>query len=102
MSLLTKPGYSAFTEAACHGWVLYAARRDWPEEPYLVAWLKRFGQCLEIPPDSCGRWLYCSSLSAAGSARPSGHRALGSGRRRMSWLLARWVDTSSVEEQVEP
>lgn len=49
--LLTKPGYGAFTEAVCNGVsVLYVARRDWPEEPYLVAWLQQFGQCQEIQP----------------------------------------------------
>lgn len=38
--VLTKPGYGTFAEAACHGVaVLYAERGDWPEEPYLAAWL---------------------------------------------------------------
>jgi hypothetical protein len=38
--LVTKPGYGAFTEAACHGLpVLYVPRGDWAEEPHLVDWL---------------------------------------------------------------
>ena len=39
-ALVTKPGYGAFAEAACHGIpVLYVPRGDWPEEPYLIDWL---------------------------------------------------------------
>lgn len=48
-AVLTKPGYGTFAEAACGGVpVLYAARRDWPEEPHLAAWLRRHGACLEV------------------------------------------------------
>ena len=39
-AVITKPGYGTFAEAACNGVpVLYVPRRDWPEEPPLVAWL---------------------------------------------------------------
>lgn len=48
-AVLTKPGYGTFTEAACAGVpVLYVARHDWPEEPYLVQWLSRHGVCAEV------------------------------------------------------
>ncbi len=48
-AVLTKPGYGTFTEAAYAGIpVLYVSRRDWPEEPHLVAWLRRYGACLEV------------------------------------------------------
>jgi hypothetical protein len=47
-AVLTKPGYGTFVEAACAGVpVLYVARKDWPEEPYLVDWLERHGACAE-------------------------------------------------------
>jgi hypothetical protein len=47
--LITKPGYGAFVEAACHGIpVLYIRREDWPETPYLTDWLHRHGVALEI------------------------------------------------------
>ncbi|MDE3022737.1 MAG: hypothetical protein KGI54_12915 [Pseudomonadota bacterium] len=47
--LLTKPGYGNFVGAACHGvGVLYVRRLDWPEEPYLVSWLKEHARCCEI------------------------------------------------------
>lgn len=48
-ALITKPGYGAFTEAACNGIpVLYVDRPDWPEAAYLNAWLREHGRCVEI------------------------------------------------------
>lgn len=48
-AVITKPGYGIFTEAACAGVpVLYVTRRDWPEESYLVKWLKNNNTCLEV------------------------------------------------------
>jgi hypothetical protein len=48
-ALLTKPGYGSFAEAACNGVpVLYLDRKDWPEAPYLVEWLKRQGRAVEV------------------------------------------------------
>lgn len=50
--VLTKPGYGTFAEAACLGVpVLYAERRDWPESPYLEAWLARHVLCREVSLD---------------------------------------------------
>ncbi len=47
--LLTKPGYGAFTEAACNGTrVLYVERDDWPEEPWLSDWLLEHGNGVKI------------------------------------------------------
>lgn len=48
-ALITKPGYGAFSGAACVGLpVLYAERGDWPEEPYLSEWLQRVGRAAQI------------------------------------------------------
>jgi hypothetical protein len=48
-AVITKPGYGTFTEAACAGVpVLYLTRHDWPEEPFLVQWLKQNVACLEV------------------------------------------------------
>lgn len=48
-ALVTKPGYGIFAEAACNGIpVAYARRGDWPEEAYLVDWLRRHGRAREI------------------------------------------------------
>jgi UDP:flavonoid glycosyltransferase YjiC (YdhE family) len=52
-AVITKPGYGTFTEAAYAGVpVLYLTRRDWPEEPYLVHWLKHNVACLEVERDA--------------------------------------------------
>ena len=48
-TLLCKPGYGSFVEAACGGVpVLYVSRADWPESAALVAWLQRHGACREV------------------------------------------------------
>ncbi len=48
-AVLTKPGYGTFAEAACGGIpVLYVSRGEWPEQPYLVAWLQQHGVCREV------------------------------------------------------
>jgi len=40
-AVVCKTGYGAFTEAACNGTrILYAARPDFPEAPYLEAWIE--------------------------------------------------------------
>lgn len=47
--LLTKPGYGAFTEAACNGIpVLYVKRGEWPEQEYLIRWLVQHGCCQKL------------------------------------------------------
>ncbi len=48
-ALIGKPGYGTFTEAACNGVpMLYVTRNDWPEEPCLVEWFRRYGRVLQI------------------------------------------------------
>ena len=48
-AVITKPGYGTFTEAACAGIpLLYVTRRDWPEEPNLVQWLRKNAACIEV------------------------------------------------------
>ncbi|MGB5063894.1 MAG: hypothetical protein WBQ37_09050 [Candidatus Competibacter sp.] len=47
--LFTKPGYGAFTEAACNATrVLYVGRDDWPEEPWLSRWLTEHANAVKI------------------------------------------------------
>ena len=53
--LLTKPGYGAFAEAACHGVpVIYLERPEWPEAPFLTAWLETYGRA--VPYVWSERW----------------------------------------------
>lgn len=47
--LLTKVGYGSFVEAAVHAVpVIYMDRPDWPETPYLAAWLEKHGNAAAI------------------------------------------------------
>jgi hypothetical protein len=44
--IVTKPGYGIVSEVAAAGRpTLLLSRGDWPEEPYLFAWLRRFVRC---------------------------------------------------------
>jgi len=48
-AIVTKPGYGTFAEAACNGVpLLYVRRTVWPEEPYLVNWLREHARCGEV------------------------------------------------------
>ena len=48
-AMAMKPGYGSFVEAAASGVaVLYVSRGDWPEQPFLVDWLKSHARCLEV------------------------------------------------------
>jgi hypothetical protein len=47
--VIGKPGYGLFVEAGCNGVpVLYVARGDWPEAPFLVRWLAAKGRVLQV------------------------------------------------------
>jgi hypothetical protein len=55
-ALITKPGYGTFTEAAIHGVpLLYLRRPDWPEEAYLIDWLRHHDRAAEISRDQALR-----------------------------------------------
>ncbi len=48
-ALITKPGYGTFSEAVCNQVpFLYVSRGDWPEEPFLEAWAKSFGNAANL------------------------------------------------------
>ncbi|WP_291993332.1 hypothetical protein [Candidatus Accumulibacter sp. ACC003] len=48
-AVLGKPGYGTFAEAACNGTpLLYLRREDWPEQDFLIDWLKKYGRCGEV------------------------------------------------------
>lgn len=50
--LVAKPGYGTFAEAAALGLpVLYLDRPDWPETPYLCAWLADYVPCAGMTRD---------------------------------------------------
>lgn len=71
-ALLTKPGYGSFAEAACNGVpVLYLDRKDWPEAPYLVEWLKRQGRCMEVERPALERGAIAAPLEALWALPPT-------------------------------
>jgi len=48
-TLICKPGYGSFVEAAsCGVPVLYVSRADWPESAALIEWLQRHSVCCEV------------------------------------------------------
>jgi len=48
-AIITKPGYGTVVEAVCNQIpMLYVARQDWPEEPYLIDWLAQWGRSQQI------------------------------------------------------
>lgn len=71
-ALLTKPGYGSFAEAACNGIpVLYLDRKDWPEAPYLVEWLKRQGRCVEVARTALEQGAIAAPLEALWALPPT-------------------------------
>lgn len=55
-AVIAKPGYGTFAEAACNGIpVLTLPRPDWPETPFLTAWLKEHGRCLVVEREELER-----------------------------------------------
>lgn len=63
--LLTKPGYGAFAEAAASGVpVLFVRRDDWPEQPYLIDWLRTHGRGLGIDAAQATRGDFDDELRA--------------------------------------
>lgn len=63
-ALITKPGYGSFAEAACNGIrVLYVPRGDWPEEPYLTAWIESRGAAAAIDRGSLEQGRIAGTLS---------------------------------------
>lgn len=64
-AFITKPGYGSFTEAAVNGIpVLYVPRADWPEQPYLCAWLSAHAHCRSIEPEALMQGRFGEALEA--------------------------------------
>ena len=71
-ALLTKAGYGSFAEAACNGVpVLYLDRKDWPEAPYLVEWLKRQGRCMGVERTALEQGAIAAHLEALWALPPT-------------------------------
>lgn len=67
--LVTKTGYGLFAEAAAAGTpVLYLARPDWPEAPFLESWIRDHGIGTPLPVDQ--RMLFETLLELLERPRP--------------------------------
>ena len=65
--VVTKTGYGMLVEAACNGVpLLFLARPDWPEWPWLEAWIEDLGLGRPLPadPDELARMLRERDLPA--------------------------------------
>ncbi|KRT56464.1 hypothetical protein [endosymbiont of Ridgeia piscesae] len=52
-AVILKPGYGMISEAVINRLpVLCTLRGDWPEQPYLLQWLRRHGRVLDIEPQA--------------------------------------------------
>jgi hypothetical protein len=68
-AVVTKPGYGTFVEAACAGIaVLTLDRPDWPEAPYLMAWLDAHARARVVRPDELESATVADLLDALWSA----------------------------------
>lgn len=75
-SVLTKPGYGSFVEAATLGLdVLYMPRPDWPESPALLRWLHAHTRAVAISGSGAG--VAAALLDIAALSRPPIPRADG-------------------------
>lgn len=64
-TLICKPGYGSFVEAACSGVpVLYVSRNDWPETPALTQWLAAHGAAREIDRGALESGGFAATLEA--------------------------------------
>lgn len=77
--LIAKPGYGTFVEAACNGArVVYVRRPDWPEQEFLIPWLRRHAPAVEVSAATLcsgpGRGLLeeLASLPRGDAVEPSG------------------------------
>jgi hypothetical protein len=89
-TLICKPGYGSFVEAAsCGKPVLHVARDDWPETPYLEKWLTEHGQARKVTRRQMERGEFFDELfdilsaSPHAAAFPSGAEAIA------AWLAQR-------------
>ncbi|NIR32115.1 MAG: hypothetical protein GWN84_22995 [Gammaproteobacteria bacterium] len=64
-AVIAKPGYGTFVEAACHGVpVVYVARDDWPETPYLASWLRAHVPAVAVERERFWRGALAEALEA--------------------------------------
>ncbi|HEX6734521.1 MAG TPA: hypothetical protein VF096_06885 [Azonexus sp.] len=87
-TVLTKPGYGTFTEAAANGTpVLYQRRDDWPEQDCLIDWLAQHGRCREIGAEALQKGDLAQALAALWAQPPLAAPALDGAVQAAALLL---------------
>jgi len=95
--LLTKPGYGAFTEAACNGIpVMYVRRNTWPEQDDLIAWLEQNGLCHKLEAEQVESGNFLEDLQHL-LMQPRLGAVAASGARDAANYLATWLTDSLVQ-----
>lgn len=90
-TLICKPGYGSFVEAACSGVpVLYVARDDWPETHCLEQWLANNGRTRKITRERMERGEFIDELSDLLTAAPM-EAAIPSGVEEVADWLAKYL-----------
>lgn len=90
-ALVTKPGYGSFVEAGVSGVpVLYVRRFDWPEEPYLIDWLRRHTRTGEIARTALEQGTMAPALSALW-VRPAIKPAAATGSDEAAQILNAYI-----------
>lgn len=72
--IVGKIGYGTVVECVCNQIpLLYVKRGDWPEEPYLIPWLHRYGRAQEISREQLmhGDFSFALSTLLEQSAKPA-------------------------------
>lgn len=95
-ALVTKPGYGSFVEAGCSGVpVLYVRRFDWPEEPYLIEWLKQHTRAREITRTELEQGVLGRALSMLWR-QPAPTPAMPTGANEAAQVLAQRLNTCAA------
>ena len=95
-TLICKPGYGSFVEAACGGIpVLYVARDDWPETTFLEQWLTENGLARKVARQQMERGEFFDELyDILATAPPAA--ALASGGEAIADWLAKQLQVKAV------
>lgn len=99
--LITKPGYGSFTEAACNNIpVLYISRGDWPEEPYLVKWLKQKGRCVKITRQQLETGQLVESIDQVLAIPPKALPPATGAEQTVTWLMQEFAEVLGANRSI--
>jgi len=91
-ALVGKCGYGTVAECVCNGTpMVYVARPDWPEDPYLADWLTRHGRCASVSRDELEEGRLAQALARCW-AQPVPDRVLPTGAQEAARLILAQAD----------